>query len=82
MAAVYSCLLSEFKSDESQWLGVKGQVIEASLAEAERGEFANVAEVNAVFAKYGSRFAHFFEQKTGFKFKYKSTPYVYAQFNI
>ncbi len=30
------------------------QDIEAGLAEAERGEFASDAEVNAVFAKYGA----------------------------
>lgn len=30
------------------------QDIEAGLAEAERGEFASEAEVNAVFAKHGA----------------------------
>ena len=30
------------------------QDIEAGLAEAERGDFASDAEVNAVFAKYGA----------------------------
>lgn len=30
------------------------QDIEAGLAEAERGEFASDAEVNAVFSKYGA----------------------------